>query len=258
MNELQNQIFHLYESKSVSSLCKGCEEIRINKYPEKNLCGPISLFGVGNNFESDKYKILFVGKNNWYQPDQIAELEHILNSHFGNATKGGRIMFEFDFPDQSAEKHSRRSAYWRCIREITKDLYPEEETSARWNRIAVTNLVKCNIFTGNSVDITPYDFSDKCLELLNEEIKILKPKHIILFWGTGYDEYLNRLECIGDCNLDKSCEKGMLKKNGDNMNVLWLQGQSPDGTIFLRTRHPQGAPKSFTKEIVNWIKLSNK
>ena len=56
----------MYEKNKVekNSLCKGCKEYCKNEGYDK--VGPFSLFHVGKKFQNDKYKVLFVGKNTWF------------------------------------------------------------------------------------------------------------------------------------------------------------------------------------------------
>jgi hypothetical protein len=138
-------------------------------------------------------------------------------------------------------------------------LYPQFKKSSStwdyeelWGHIAVTNFTKCNTSTDIDYgDETPYYFTSQCIQLFEGEVMQLQPKHMILFTGKGYDSYIKKLSFIDGKNYDESHQK-IIKGRA----VWWLEGKSlaGNGMFFLRVRHPQGAPKGFSEEVVAWIK----
>ena len=100
--------------------------------------------------------------------------------------------------------------------------------------------------------------TENCIEIFEEEIKALQPTHIIFFTGRGYDSYINRLN-FGYANSPKDITAQTYKKEIKNKSSVWWWHRkfSENGKLsmhFLRTRHPQGAPKELVDEIVKWIK----
>jgi hypothetical protein len=246
MNNLEREVIRSYQIKH--DFCKQCKEEGKKRYPMLEPTGPISFFGVGERFENDFFKVLFVGKNTWYNKDDAIGLKTFSGSDFKDAREDGRDLFEHNC-----------SAFWRCIREITQRLYPQFKKPSRtwdykelWEHIAVTNLTKCNTSTEIDYgDTTPYYFTEQCIQLFEEEVTQLQPKHMILFTGKGYDHYITKLSFIEGKNFDEDHQKII---NGKA--VWWLEGRSLVGNemFFLRTCHPQGAPKGFREEVVAWIK----
>jgi hypothetical protein len=154
--------------------------------------GPLSFFNIGDNFAEDKYKVLFVGKNTYYNDNNdFNNLKHYPNSTFWDCRADGREMFE------------NQSYFWLRFREIIQLLYPQDNVGepAKWNfdklwsRIALTNLTKCNTST-DSLDTTPYCFTKHCVDFFEEEVKILNPKHLVLFTSMGYDPYVEQLHYV--------------------------------------------------------------
>ncbi len=245
----------VYEKRNEG--CIGdCDIICRKEKPALERHGPLSFFNIGNNFEGDKYKILFVGKNTWYDKEDVDKLKKFpeyLESAFQDCRADGREMFE----------HNHRML-WNCIRKITQQLYPKSQNESGswkfdelWASIAITNLTKCNTSTGSG-DTTPYSLTRRCIPFFSKEVSILMPKHLILFTGKGYDDYIMDLPLNEGFRVENITDNEYRKPIGNkNAKILWWDRKfSKDGNEihFLRTRHPQFAPIEFADEIVKWIR----
>jgi hypothetical protein len=252
MNDLEQEILGSFRKKSEN--CKFCKKYCSERKLEKK--GPLSFFNIGGNFGKDKYSIVFVGKNHWYQRKDIEELKRKNSIFPGPGTtfydcrKDGKEMFK-----------SGQSAYWRYTLQIAEQIYPDlkDDPPKLLENIAITNLTKCNT-SQDSNDTTPYDLTEKCRELLNEEIKILNPKHLVFFTGKGYDEYIDDLDFgyLGSA-IDVNGTDRFSKRKVGNLEVYWWERRFSDGNcgrnlFMLRTRHPQRAPAQLANEIVHWIR----
>lgn len=247
MNSIEREIFNMYNKEKIGSetenkYCRHCKD----KY--KNLAGPISFFHVGSNFANDKYKIIFVGKNSWYDK-QSYEKERLPEKSFADATETGRW---------SLLGGNDNSMYWDYIRDIIGKLYSNINEKEKIKNIAITNIIKCNTTgeKGISDDKTPKDIVKNCIasRIFEKEIEIIKPKRIIFLTGNKYDEYIKTFNfgCVGCNSVD-------LSDNEINGKILnWRRKLYDNDTLkysILRTSHPQGKNKvTFIRNIMNWIK----
>jgi hypothetical protein len=92
MNKLVKDVIRSFQIKY--DFCKECKEEGKKRYPKLEPTGPISFFGVGNRFENDLFKVLFVGKNTWYTKDDARGLKTFSDSDFKDAREDGRALFE--------------------------------------------------------------------------------------------------------------------------------------------------------------------
>jgi hypothetical protein len=178
---LVEEIFAMYEEEGVgNSLCKECRE----KCEDKNKVGPFSFFHIGKNFQNDEYKVLFVGKNTWFDYDEFEYLKNEKN-------RGGIIDVR---EIGAAYLKTGSTPFWDFILEITRKLYDVNYYEGT-DKIAITNMMKCNISNG-SRDKTPDFMKECCIEknkIIQKEIEKLKPKHVIFFTGSDYDDYIEEL-----------------------------------------------------------------
>jgi len=243
LNAAEHRIAESYKAKG--DKCKACKEYCREKGLE--LHGPLSFFNIGEKFEHDRHRVVFVGKNHWYDKTQVEELEFLDPSRFRDCRDDGAVAFL-----------TRQSRFWGYIQDIAKQLYLEEGNEARLlDHISITNITKCNTSLDYR-DTTPYCMTDNCVEVFEEEIKALRPKHIIFFTGRGYDSYIDKLS-FGYAISPKDITKRTYKKEIENQYLVWWWHreffESDKVTMhLLRTRHPQGAPKELINEIVKWIK----
>ncbi|EEQ48680.1 hypothetical protein HMPREF0908_0962 [Selenomonas flueggei ATCC 43531] len=114
--------------------------------------------------------------------------------------------------------------------------------------IAFTNMVKCNV--SSTTDKNPREMKDFCiaqLEIIKEEIKIIKPAKIVFYTGRNYDGYIRNLFGDFTVEVDGQCQIG-------KGNMPWLEAASEtDGIRILRVGHPERKAMDFTDKISAWI-----
>ncbi len=228
-----------------NNYCELCK----NSVKGNRLAGPFSFFHIGSKFEKDKYKIVFVGKNCWYDKNDFKKMTK--GKPFADATEKGRNSLLGD--------ENKGSVYWKRIKAIIEEVYGSLDGGIE--NIAITNIIKCNTSAEEDThrDTTPKEIRTRCAEksrIFEKEIKILNPKHIIFFTGPrgSYDRYIESF------NFGFKLNKNGRKTRKDNGKLIWWEREfvKNRGKIkVLRTSHPQGQhKKKFVNEIVDWIKKS--
>lgn len=239
---LEKAVFDMYKRLELGSIenkyCKVCKT-------NENLAGPISFFHIGSNFNKDKYKIVFVGKNTWYDVDGYLESKHY-KEDFADARKFGLDRLN----------HPKRS-YWRYINYIIQRIYGTLDDGIK--NIAITNLIRCNTKgeENNPDDKTESYIINNCINcgVFEREIEILKPKRIIFLTGRHYDKYIKTLK-FGY----SECADGEDEEIDDKI-ISWsrtlFNKDRSDFRFILRVSHPQGKNrKNFIQNIMNWIALT--
>ena len=247
MNKYETEIVEMYRKKS--HMFENCNNFCSSKGLVQK--GPLSFFNIGDSFgkRADKYKVVFVGKNHWYNKKEVDELDCYPNSIFRDCREDGAKMFK-----------ERQKGYWYGLRKITDLLYPDEKDNAEkiLDYIAITNLTKCNT-SPCSEDTTPYELTDNCAKILEEEIKILKPKHLVFFTGRNYVDYIEKMCFNYSCPPENMVEQKDIKKIG-KQKVFWWQREFSNNNekmFLLNTRHPAIAPRGFADAVSDWIKKEN-
>lgn len=239
---LEKAVFDMYKTLELGSIenkyCKVCKT-------NENLAGPISFFHIGSNFNKDKYKIVFVGKNTWYDVDGYLESKHY-KEDFADAREFGLERLN----------HPKRS-YWININYIIQKLYGTLDEGIK--NVAVTNLIKCNTKgeKNNPDDKTERYIKNNCINcgVFEKEIEILKPKRIIFLTGRDYDNYVKALK-FGYSECADGEDVTIDDKNISWPRILFNKDRS-DFRFILRVSHPQGKNRTnFIQNIMNWIALT--
>lgn len=222
MNKYEEKVFRMYEKINIgkSALCQKCRE------QNTDLSLPVSIWQVGDEYFQSEYKILFVGK----------------------VARGTPGKFYKDFMDSTTRADELYQnagwAYWNYTKTITERIYNENA----WEKIAFTNMVKCN--NSDTIDTTTDSMRDFCLSVLKEEIKILKPKNIV-FYTKGYD---SQIEKLFDAVLDSETEEVFIGKK--KMSSWTFRGMIDNNlSRVIRVGHPERMKKEdYVNHIVNYIK----
>lgn len=239
----------MYDKTKIGSneKCDLCKKIGKDK-----LAGPISFFHIGSNFGNDTYKIVFVGKNTFYNKEDFEKEKK--KGNVADVTETGRHSIKGE------GENCINSPYWYYLRDIIVNLYNNIDKGIK--KVAITNLIKCN--TGGPRDITPEEIRRNCINfgVFENEIKILKPTHIIFFTGRDYDDYIESFDF--GFKHDKIKDKGKQTKIKNNKKIIWWEREfcNNKGRIklkTLRTYHPgylqrRGCNAFSAEEIVRWIK----
>ena len=211
---------------STNSVCKECKKSCDQKGVE--LKGAISAYCVGKNFYKNPYRVLFVGKTARDNPGSVEA--HCYNTF--TVSRDG--LWHVSWP------------YWCYTRLICQNVFGNDSIE----NIAFTNMVKCNI--SSTTDKNTKEMNDLCitqLEIIKEEIKIIKPTKIIFYTARDYDGYIQNLFDDFTVKVDGQCQIG-------RKNMPWLEAASKaDGIRILRVGHPERLKKvDFTDKISAWIK----
>lgn len=191
-------------------------------------------FQWGENYPFNKKSgLLFVGKavNGWGKgdtdvtqlfdranPDRIFAREDQMewvNNHWGN----------------TYEYNTRKSAFWRLIKNVTETYYPE-----KWySNIAWTNLYKVAPYKGGNPKGKLQNSQRKyCFDILKKEIEILTPKYVIFLtsgWECTFIEHLK-----GSEEMKIVDEKRWGKYETTMIEI--------NGIKFIKSQHPQGKNES--------------
>jgi|JI6StandDraft_1071083.scaffolds.fasta_scaffold64287_2 hypothetical protein len=238
---MKEAIFEMYKTISVgkNEICKVCNK-------DKKLEKPLSIYFIGEQFNSSKDTILFVGKT----AVGGEEIGDFIDDTFTDATDFGKISLNL------TERYSRQRAFYFYTNEIVKRHYGSYDEGCK--SIALTNIVKCN--NASTIDKTTNSIKDNCINKLGiiwKEVEILNPKRIIFYTGRHYDDFINNFRPVDFSSyIDIAHDE----------NSFWWHRQFKDKsgkTIcdVLRIYHPdyirhiKGNPKEqYISKVVTWLK----
>jgi hypothetical protein len=247
MTEASDRLFQMYQ-ESMNGLCAECR--RLDKIKKRRRNGPISFWQVGSSFQDgiESKRVAFVGKTSWMDPTDLEG--HVRSGPVWNCTKDFNELWE----KYSATRGYR---YWRSVRRVADGLKLTSED------IFITNLAKCNVLPerkNSYVNITDWEYVSNCIGIFEKEIQITKPSHVIFFTGTNYDSLIDKLS-FGyegkDYSMNDITDKDYMKRISQKQHIWWWHRAFYSGDEarlhFLRTRHPQGAPRQFEDKIIGWV-----
>lgn len=234
----KEEIFDSYKNLNLGKnpICERCIESNNSSFFSK----PISVWKIGDDFQNESNKILFVGKVH-----RGANLGPMINDLFQDATKVGNNLLEYN-----------SWAYWSYTREIIKSVHGNIKEGKE--KIAFTNLIKCN--NSQTTDETTEFTKKSCLSDLKvvwNEIKILKPNKIIFYTNTDYDNYI--LNYKPSENFKDLTDRHKKIKIGAKYMPWWNRVFYDENrnviTEFLRVGHPERLKKAeFVSKLANWAK----
>jgi hypothetical protein len=248
-----------------------------NKYIPEDIC--LFFPQVGENYDDAKNedKILFVGRcaNGWIT--RGLDIEKLFNEEDPNTIvnrKDQMIWVEESWqkkdkewadyknsPEEWQKKNPTRkkpysttmSAFWRVIKNITKNLFDLSDDNW-YKNIAYTNLYKASPYknmnsskAANPEGNLPRLQKDICIEILNHEIEYFNPKFIIFLTSPWEKFYWEHLKQIG-----YNEHKSDIIQWGKNYNVYY---QKFNDKIFILSHHPAGKNECLhIKTIIDVIK----
>ena len=247
---LAEKITEMYCEEINPKKCKKCFEKDIyilEKYQgsrERN--HPQSYWHLGKNIQNGKYpRLAFIGKNSWTQKSVIEEIYPLVQCK----EKFGHI-----YDSTSSFPHFWKNVsyqYWSAYQEILSCLeYTPDD-------IFISNMSKCSINKklGGSTDITNILYYRHCARIIEKEVQIVKPTHLIFFVGSRFDDIIKKMKFNYEKYRDITDE--YCKKPINDIDVYWWHRDffvDNEKMSMLRTRHPERAPSGFTNEVITWIK----
>lgn len=253
LTRLGRELFSMYNEEINEKHCRRCSEqdakIALKYEGERKRCPPQSFFNIEESLDEHggSIRLAFVGKTSWNDAEIL---------------KDPKIGPVYDCRYMGAARWNDTTPYWTAVRTITEGL-----KLARAN-VFITNFAKCNIYkvTNNSfANITDWEYFDACKDILEKEIEIVKPTHVIFLTSDNYDSLIRgfNFRCspskLVDAHGTSDCFKKeiLVKDESRTRPVCWWYRiyLRDDGTKMhlLRTRHPQGALGHFEEEIVKWV-----
>lgn len=242
-----DNIVNMYISKNIGHniYCKQCQK----ENESIGFSPPVSIYHIGCKFSLSDHRILFVGKNARGTVD---------DNPLRNGIKDSRqfALRELDSPEGD---------FWKYIKKIVLRIY--DDNASAFDKIAISNLIKCNNAMGEegrNPDGTTNDYTSplmmtNCLEKLRifwEEVKCLRPYHIIYFTGRDYDDFIDKPPYL---SLTKEITQ---RTYMDNKLLWWERNFIDENRIIrcLRTYHPgywkyNQIANEYVERISAWIKV---
>lgn len=241
MNNIEKQLFEKYKQMQLAEneYCKECRnKIKqiIDTKPEGKISKPVCCWFVGNNYATNKKRILFIGKNArgyWCEKGEEGEIIAFQDARQVNDER--KPLWEVSWP------------YWSYTKAITQQIFGSDSLE----NVAFTNLIKCN-FSGDK-DTTTGFMKDCCINkvgVVKEEIKIIKPTHIVIFSGTSYDEQIKNM-------FDKITVKNEKNVTVGKKTMPWFEAEvvlQNSSIKLLRIGHPERMKKDeFINLVTDWL-----
>lgn len=211
---------------------------------EENTFEDICAFCVqwGKEFPmAENTGILFVGKavNSWKTDETDVDIL------FGDSEESifarkDQMKWVKD-SEGSEEYNTKKSAFWRVIKQVSLNYFPEEW----YSKVAWSNLCKLAPFYkgGNPSNGLYYEQLDSCLNILQKEIEILSPQVVVMLTSGWEKDFLLFLNGNNQPKSEQTIEWYGYETNLYNIK----------GVKYIVSQHPQG--KGEDKHIEAIIKL---
>ncbi len=232
-NAIEKKLLEMYGEIGMGAcdICRRCREENPGLYPRA-----VGCWFVGDEFERQEKRVLFIGKNARGAPAEDYEENR----------NGAPFLNEF--------RHARRDlwdrswAYWSYTRAVCENLFGDTGFEAA----AFTNMVKCN---GSDTRDTTTDSMRECciaeLGVIKREIEIIRPTHVVCITGADYDYRLTNLFDGLACTNAVSVAVG-------SKTMPWAEFDAVSGRReikVLRVGHPERKKKEpYVAAVTQWLK----
>lgn len=213
--------------------------------PHKNSDKRAFIAQWGSQYpKEDNTGILFVGKATygWKKIKNHEDLFSTENQLFMHAEEQMQWILNSKRNKNIDKKYnSNKSAFWRLVESITKDLTTPNEN---WIKsIAWSNLYKVAATKGNPNEQLKKDQLQLCQQILDAEINFFSPKYIILL-TSGWENYFL-----------KSLNKGSMpvpitEFSWGKKKKYITRAYKIDNRIFITSHHPQGKPGKLHQQAI--------
>jgi uracil-DNA glycosylase len=180
------------------------------------------------NFPLEENKgILFVGKatNGWISSE--TDIDILFGEHKSQIfNREDQIKWILDLEGKKSRYNTRKSAFWRVIRKISKAINGDNEL----DKIAWSNLYKVSYTKENPPKKLQKMQLDYCEKILETEIEILSPKYVVFFTSGWEKEFLKHLN-QGSLPKYKTINWGKNYKTSvvDIENIKYITSVHPQG-----------------------------
>jgi hypothetical protein len=222
---LKNKILQMMIAEKVGSNAN-CVQCRDS---EEFLTHALSPWVICNK-EKSSQSILFVGKiaRGDYLGEEISDaLENV-------------VPFGTDFIKKSSW------AYWAYTRAIIESVYGDLETGLKY--ISFSNMVKCN--NESTPDTSSHAAKDQCIrknQFIWKEIEILKPRLVIFYTNTDYDEFIDEFApSYSTRHIDHTSRTNLVQIGAKSMpwwNRSFFDSHNSSVLTFIRVGHPERKKK---------------
>jgi len=230
----EKSVFDMYEtlfnSEDGKKTCGTCRTDSLK------LDGPISIWQVGSEFGNSKYKVMFVGKTARGTPGDFIQ-------------DGRSVLDATDRGDELYLDPVKKGAYWS----YTKEICDRVEGENSWEKIAFSNIVKCN--NSNANDTASQEMKKHCIienKIILKEVEIVDPYTIIFYTGLDYDQSIGEMFADNVINAGDKTERQI----GAKLVPWWEFVVNLNGhdVRCLRTGHPERKKKTdFVNGVATFI-----
>lgn len=210
----------------------------------------------GENFPFEEHSgVMFVGRatNGW-----VTDCEDV-DVLFGDSedaifNRPDQMKWVENLSGNTEGYNTRKSAFWRVIKKITKELYPEELYPEPWySHVAWSNVCKVAPKEGRNPNPNDYLYDAQlsdCKKIFAKEIELLSPKVVVLFtgerWSSNLLTYMN-----GEVETKSIYDQ-------EWANYYECKVYQINGVIYICTEHPQGKSEdAHVQCIVDIVKRYN-
>lgn len=206
----------------------------------------------GKQFPNEKNTgIMFYGRanNGWMCFDTTVEDIFDPNNSQRAFDRDDQMIWVEECAGDVEGYNSNSSAFWRVIRNVSREFYPEDELQ----HIVWSNLCKIAPDGSNPSDTLYYAQLPSACEIMKTEIEFFSPRHVVVLTGEGWAmPFLEQIFGKDEPNVVGSAIFGSARdykiKVYENENVFYYVSE-----------HPQGKNESTHIEtLINLIKERNR
>jgi hypothetical protein len=183
-------------------------------------------------------------------PCALQKAEEVFNASQGADGKCPMLWVSTQWGVNSSGYSTKKSAFWRCIRQLVGELGAADITQPSWPSVLMwTNLFKVSHSAGNPNIALQKQQLSFVKELLVEEIREALPRRILFLTGLAWaKEFLDAL----DATFDETSQFQQVQAAG----ILKSFDPGHQGHIrIVVATHPQGKPsQAWVAEVVSAFK----
>jgi hypothetical protein len=222
MTPKEEQLTKMYRDEGFGEcgICKKCQD-DVTQANQKPLSKPVGAFCVGEHFDENAIKVLFVGK--------------VARGEYSGIGRGRTLWADEGW------------SFWEYTRCITNKVFGDESIE----NIALTNIIQCN--NSNDFDKTLASTKKHCiveLRAIRKEIEIIKPNRIVFYTVANYDDYIPYI-------FDEFYEGVSTQKEIGAKKMTWKEAVGVISGVsinILRIEHPERKKKAdYVNAVSEWI-----